>query len=701
MDDWRDGVIDVTLLDGGNGFVFRHPRALTLASIGDINGDGIDDFIVGMPAISGAADSTGGGYVVFGRAEGFEAMVDPTTFDGSDGFFVQGYKTQGFCGISVSAAGDVNGDGIDDFLISARDADEEGENLVGETYVVFGRTDGFDAVLDLSRLDGTNGFAIAGADAGDRSGSSVSAAGDVNGDGYDDILIGASQAGIVAAGAAYVLYGASDFPREFDLYDLNGENGFTIAGSRLSNLGSSVAGNFDLNGDGTADFIVGAPEARPGGLYHAGQAFVIFGRGSDFDAQFDLASLDGTNGFAIDGLAANDLLGFRVQNAGDFNGDGIDDCMILAANRGSESNPGVGQAFVMFGSRAGFDARFDLTQLNGANGFVIVCEDDVPNGGFSAQSAGDVNGDGYNDLIIGSAYTDGENGDQEGESYVVFGNSAGFNGRLDPANMAVAGGFRISGESIDGYSALGANVSAAGDVNDDGYADVVLTDNRGAAYVIYGHTSNNLQQTAGDDILRGANGNDTINGGGGHDMLFGGDGDDVMTGASGRDSMFGRGDDDRLSGGSGDDLLDGGNGNDVLDGRTDVDRLLGGDGNDTLIGGAHRDDLTGGRGADRFLFETGDFAGLGATSADRIFDFSQSQGDRIVLSAIDAIFGTAANDAFAFIGRAQFSNTAGELRFVTREGLTMIQGDTNGDGAADFAIRLDGLVDLAAVNFVL
>lgn len=216
----------------------------------------------------------------------------------------------------------------------------------------------------------------------------------------------------------------------------------------------------------------------------------------------------------------------------------------------------------------------------------------------------------------------------------------------------------------------------------------------------------------GRDTLVGGMGNDSISGGTGADRLDGGDGTDDLRGGAGADTLLGGGGSDTLVGGEGSDSLDGGSGtdilsgglgNDSLSGGTGADRLSGGGNADRLTGGAGRDVLTGGTGADRFIFAArSDFAGKTASSADRIIDFSQTQNDRIDLAAIDANSLTAgSNEAFTWIGSAAFSRHAGELRFTQTATTSMILGDSNGDGAADFALVLAKVVPLVAADFIL
>ncbi|SFD87297.1 integrin alpha [Nitrosomonas sp. Nm166] len=167
-------------------------------------------------------------------------------------------------------------------------------------------------VINLSSLDGTNGFRLDGE--GGRSGRSVSSAGDVNGDGFDDVIIGAP-----GANSSYVVFGkAFGFDATLDLSSLGGSNGFRMGGGGDSSGGSvSTAGG--VNGDGFDDVIVGAIGADPNGR-DSGSSYAVFGKASGFDAAVDLSSLNGSNGFRLDGEARLDFSGRSVSNAGDVNG---------------------------------------------------------------------------------------------------------------------------------------------------------------------------------------------------------------------------------------------------------------------------------------------------------------------------------------------------------------------------------------------
>lgn len=182
----------------------------------------------------------------------------------------------------------------------------------------------------------------------------------------------------------------------------------------------------------------------------------------------------------------------------------------------------------------------------------------------------------------------------------------------------------------------------------------------------------------------------TINGTSANNTINGSAGGDTINALSGNDSVYGLGGADHIFGGTGSDRLYGGDGN---------DHLFGNDGWDTLIGGAGADTLTGGLGGDKFRFD----AVSNSTGAlfDTIADFSHAQKDTIVLSAIDANGSASGDKAFAFIGTAGFSHSAGELRYEHANGNTHIQGDTNGDGIADLLIMVTGQVAFVSADFVL
>jgi Ca2+-binding RTX toxin-like protein len=477
------GVTDLSTLDGGNGFRLDGVSAGDLSGVsvsgaGDINGDGYDDFIIGAPYTGHNGSWSGSSYVVFGKAaDEFDPRINLSTLNGLDGFRLDGRNAYDRSGWSVSGAGDVNNDGYDDIIIGTLAAHRS--SSPGSSYVVFGKAaDDFDPSIDLSSLNGRNGFRLNGEDVSDYSGYSVSGAGDVNGDGYDDIIIGATGADPNGSesGSSYVVFGkASGFDAYIDLSTLNGHNGFRLDGVRASDeSGGSVSGAGDINDDGYDDLIIGPPV---GDSSSSGSVYIVFGKAGGFDAHIDLSSLNGSDGFYLDSKSVSEWSGLSVSGAGDVNGDGYDDIII-----GGEAGGGV-----VFGEADGFTASIDLSSLNGTNGFRL-------SSGWSTSAAGDFNGDGYDDLIIGSPYAD-PNGDQSGSSYVVFGKADGFTASIALSSLDGRDGFRLDGERASDDS--GYSVSGAGDVNNDGYDDLIIGaydadpngDRSGSSYVIFGYAT--------------------------------------------------------------------------------------------------------------------------------------------------------------------------------------------------------------------
>ncbi|MCT7950581.1 FG-GAP-like repeat-containing protein, partial [Ancylothrix sp. C2] len=305
------------------------------SSAGDVNGDGLADLIVGARYADTAPNNDAGkSYLVFGKTNNTAINLNSL---GTGGFIINGEAANDFSGYSVSSAGDVNGDGLADLIVGARLADTAPGNNAGKSYLVFGKAD--TTAINLSSL-GTGGFIINGEAAFDQSGASVSSAGDVNGDGLADLIVGARYADTAPgnnAGKSYLVFGKTD-NTAIDLSSL-GSGGFIINGEAASDFsGQSVSSAGDVNGDGLADLIVGAPGADPASVTNAGKSYIIFG--GDFTSavtQLGTAGVDNLTGTAnneaLVGAAGNDILtdgGF--SNILMYGGSGNDSISISNAN---------------------------------------------------------------------------------------------------------------------------------------------------------------------------------------------------------------------------------------------------------------------------------------------------------------------------------------------------------------------------------
>ncbi len=332
--------------------------------------------------------------------------------------------------------------------------------LNGQTEMVDGNevpTRGISEFTMDMKISNASLSSFIGEAAEDNSGYSVSGAGDVNGDGYDDILIGASYNGEGgnSAGQTYLILGRSTgWSMDKDLSTVDASFIGEAAGD---GSGSSVSGAGDVNGDGFDDILIGAKYNAEGGS-SAGQTYLVLGRSTGWSMDTDLSSVDAS----FIGETVSDYSGQSVSGAGDVNNDGYDD-IIIGANQNDEGGAIAGQTYLILGKSTGWSMDTDLSTADAS--FIGEAAGDYS--GQSVSGAGDVNNDGYDDIIIGANQND-EGGVKAGQTYLILGKSTGWS--MDTSLSTVNASF--IGEAASDYS--GQSVSGAGDVNNDGYDDILI-----------------------------------------------------------------------------------------------------------------------------------------------------------------------------------------------------------------------------------
>jgi len=450
----------------------------SVSSAGDVNGDGYEDFLIGAhqanPAGGAGAGET---FLVFGHGGAWADTDFNDAFPSTTAIRIFGDDENDDSGFAVSWAGDVNGDGYEDFLIGAPEADPAGGAGAGETYLVFGHGGPWADIDFNGAVPSTTAIRIFGDDEGDNSGVSVSTAGDVNDDGYDDFLIGANHAeqpGGTWAGETYLVFGHAGAWADIDF------NGAVPAATAIRILGDdgldgsgvSVSSAGDVNGDWYDDFLIGADGADgPGGL-DTGESYLVFGHDGAW-ANIDLSgAAPATTAVRIFGDDIFDNSGHSVSSAGDVNGDGHGDFMIGAYHANPAGGADAGETYLVFGHGDPWaDIDFDGAVAPGT-AIRIFGDDASDRSGTSISWAGDVNNDGYSDLLIGAPGADPGGGADAGETYLVFGHTGTWSNMEFNSGVAPPAAIRIFGDDASDVS--GRTVSQAGDVNNDGFGDLLI-----------------------------------------------------------------------------------------------------------------------------------------------------------------------------------------------------------------------------------
>ncbi|AWB66037.1 hypothetical protein C2869_06105 [Saccharobesus litoralis] len=544
-----------------------------VAPAGDVNGDGFDDIIVGVPQMDWRdndnviiTEDIGAAYVLFSDATGSYPTLTQVQA-GTRGFGILGAQAGDNAGFAVAGGVDINGDGLSDVVVGAPYAGTNGDNS-GSTYVVFGKDDTTHVALQyLNDGSSDKGFAIHGAYTQDYSGGSL-VVGDVNGDGLGDIVIGETvtrflagtgsfalrnllEDGAADPNLAYVVYGKKDrnVVQLTNVATDYNEQGFAITrpSRKLFSdwyYGAQVLPTGDFNSDGLTDFIVS------NGLYvdTAGTSYVVYGRIGGEAIKYNNIYKDengikitpegsGNYGFDFGNATLNALPSFTTSHVGDVNADGVDDIALLLTDTGCCSDIDDPRAYIIFGGVNVAD-EINLADIANGNGGFVIHNDasKIDHGDLqvilgSIGGAGDLNGDGFDDIIIGDPFAE----NNKGRVYAVYGRAGTAPVYLDNI-IETSQGFYSEG---NGGEQLGQFIASAGDINGDGIKDIQFgtpsanknnQENTGAVYVLNGD---------GKLVtLWGTDGNDTITGTAAADNIATGTGDDVIRTNGGADAVY-------------------------------------------------------------------------------------------------------------------------------------------------------------------
>jgi hypothetical protein len=451
-----DGDADYTIVGAADSYFGYDLTA------GDLNGDGEDDLVVSAyyTDVSSSLPTAGAVYVVYGP------IADDLSLPTDAALTMSGVVSGDTTGRAISAEGDVNGDGVDDLLVSASNYDPDGQSNAGAVALVYGATSARAGSLTFTAADAV----WAGATASDYLGTAAQIIGDFNGDGYDDIVIGAWGVDLTgsSSGAVYLFAGSSE---KYSGSMTTSTAAVTIsgvsAGDQLGNL-RSVSGRVDLDGDGLNELALGAIGSSDASSA-AGAVYLIYGDtrytgAGGLSVTADLADAIFT------GFTAGDSLGRQVSGVGDTDGDGYDELIV----GGFGADPGgvtfAGCAWLLSGGSASYSGKDYIHSCSSAEFCGVSTNDSIG----QVTYGGDLNGDAYADVVVASPEVESGSNLKAGAAYVFFGPVSG-------SYLTTDADASLSGRNASGYMGLGGAIM---DYDGDGADDLLIgASGDDAAYV--------------------------------------------------------------------------------------------------------------------------------------------------------------------------------------------------------------------------
>ena len=446
----------------------------SVASIGDLDGDGVSDLVVGAPWDDDGGANHGAIWVLFMTPDG--NVKSHQKISDSEGSFGGKLDENDYFGLSMTSPGDLDGDGVSDLVVGAP-WDDDGGNERGAIWVLFMTPNG--NVKSYQKISDIQGGFTGGLENGSQFGFSLTSLQDIDGDKVSELVVTGPDEGI------WVLFLASNGTVKSHKkisYGEIGSNGNSFAGNFFS---SSVASLGDLDGDGISDLAIGAPFFDDGG-FRSGAVWVLFlNSDGSLKSNVKISNTDGAEGDLI-GLDSNDKFGSSVNSPGDLDGDGFPDLIV-----GADSDEGGGAVWVLFLNTDG-SLKADL----GINNTNWNASDTIDNFGSSVNSPGDLDSDGVTDLIVGAPLDD-DGGSGHGAIWVQFLNADG-TVRTFQKVSDTEGDFT---GSLDRNDRFGSSVASSGDLDGDGIIDLVVGapydddggPDRGALWLLYMASDGNVK----------------------------------------------------------------------------------------------------------------------------------------------------------------------------------------------------------------